>query len=121
MSDSGTANAEWPDNWTLNQMEEHLALRSDVQSRLAAKAIHVLRLRLVGAHTDEGVARQFDRLVHELAEAKRALARAQERGVELDFAAERALEMLQSGRHYDAEATLERVLGNGSCDVQENP
>lgn len=45
---------------------------------------------------------------------RESLARAQARGVELDFAAERALEMLQAGKHYDAEHTLERVLGNGS-------
>lgn len=38
----------------------------------------------------------------------------QDRAVELDFAAERALEMLQSGRHFDAEDTLARVLGSGS-------
>ena len=43
-----------------------------------------------------------------------ALSQARDRAVELDFAAERALDMLQSGRHYDAEATLETVLGNGS-------
>jgi hypothetical protein len=45
-----------------------------------------------------------------------ALSQARDRAVELDFAAERALDMLQSGRHYDAEATLETVLGNGSND-----
>lgn len=48
-------------------------------------------------------------------EALRAQVRAaQDRAVELDFAAERALEMLQSGRPFDAEDTLERVLGSGS-------